>query len=72
MKTRHDIWPRSSTGPLSAMDRFYNQYILVPEGMYVVGSNGSSAKELLKNRIPVDAFLHGTVSDNERPLRGVR
>lgn len=46
-------------GFLGTMDRFYNHYLLVPSGKYVIGSKAPRANELSDTTVDLDAFYIG-------------
>ena len=46
-------------GYLGTMERFYNQYVLIPEGEYIVGSKAPKRDEQLEHRVKLGPFYMG-------------
>jgi len=46
-------------GYLGAMERFYNQYLLIPEGEYIVGSKAPEKDEQPEHRVRLSPFYMG-------------
>ena len=46
-------------GYLGAMERYYNHYLLVPEGSYLIGGTGQNGAERPQVRIDLPAFYMG-------------
>jgi formylglycine-generating enzyme required for sulfatase activity len=46
-------------GYLGTMERFYNQYVLIPEGEYMVGSKTPKRHEQPEHRVKLEAFYMG-------------
>jgi len=44
---------------LSVRDKYYNQYVLIPEGEYVVGSRASKGDERPERKVRLQAFYMG-------------
>ncbi len=44
---------------LSVMDRYYNQYILIPKGKYIIGSKYSKSKENGLKKVKLKSFYFG-------------
>jgi formylglycine-generating enzyme required for sulfatase activity len=44
---------------LSARERFYNQYFLIPGGIYIVGSKVPQENEIPEKRVPIEPFYIG-------------
>jgi formylglycine-generating enzyme required for sulfatase activity len=46
-------------GYLGVMERYYNQFITIPEGHYVVGGKGDTEDELPFQKIPISEYFIG-------------
>lgn len=46
-------------GYLGTMERFYNQYVLIPEGEYIVGSKAPKRDEQREHRVKLGPFYMG-------------
>lgn len=46
-------------GYLGAMERFYNQYILIPEGEYIIGSKAPKGDEQPEHKVQLEPFYLG-------------
>lgn len=46
-------------GYLGAMERFYNQYILIPEGEYIIGSKAPKGDEQPEHKVRLEPFYLG-------------
>ncbi|MBU0987462.1 MAG: formylglycine-generating enzyme family protein, partial [Proteobacteria bacterium] len=46
-------------GYLGAMDRYYNQYVIIPGGKYITGGNGANKKEKPEQKITLSEFYIG-------------
>ncbi|MBE9581052.1 MAG: SUMF1/EgtB/PvdO family nonheme iron enzyme [Proteobacteria bacterium] len=46
-------------GYLGAMERFYNQYILIPEGEYIIGSKEPKGDEQPEHKVQLEPFYLG-------------
>lgn len=58
-KERERLLAEEFDGYLGAMDRFYNQYLRIPQGSYVVGAEEPVGDELPKRTVELTPFYTG-------------
>jgi formylglycine-generating enzyme required for sulfatase activity len=56
---KNKVLAEAFDGYLGTMERFYNQYLLIPQGEYIVGSKAPEKDERPERRVPLGPFYMG-------------
>lgn len=56
---KNKVLAEAFDGYLGAMERFYNQYLLIPQGEYIVGSKAPEKDEQPEHRVRLSPFYMG-------------